>query len=247
MLNRVGLFVLCICCVGCNTGMINMPDNFVYVPLNAHGYDIATWQKISDDSTPIRIYIEGDGRAFDAYGAPTRNPTPHSDVVRKMAMRDAFPNVVYIARPCQYIMSDICSVSDWTSGRFSPQIISAMSDAIGQIAENRPVILIGYSGGAMLSGLIIAQNTDLNISQWITVAGVLNHSDWSNYFGDTALSDSANLNTLPRISQCHFAAESDNVVPYMLSKKWTHDNVTVIPKTRHNDLRDFVPNCANKN
>lgn len=224
-----------------------MSDEFIYMPLHTPDYDIATWQKISNNTAPIRIYIEGDGNAFDANGTPTKNPTPHGDMVRQMAMRDTAPNVVYLARPCQYIMSDICRVSDWTTGRFSPRIISAMHDAIEQISRNRPVVLIGYSGGAMLSGLIIAQNSDLNVSQWITVAGVLNHTDWSNYFGDTPLSDSDNLDTLPRISQCHFVAENDNVVPYELSQKWTHDNVTVIPKTRHNDLRDFVPNCVDEN
>lgn len=243
MLNRVILFAVGIFCSGCAAHLQNMSDDFIYMPFHTTKYDVATWQKISDNTAPIRIYIEGDGHAFDAMGHPTQNPTPRGDTVRQMAMRDASPNIVYLARPCQYIMSDICTVSDWTLGRFSPDVISAMSDAIHRIAGTRPVILIGYSGGAILSGLIIAQNTDLNIRQWITVAGVLNHSDWTDYFGDTPLYDSVDLNTLPHVTQCHFVAETDVVVPFELSQKWTHNNITVIPKTRHNDLRDFVPEC----
>lgn len=245
MLNRAGLLFFCTFLSGCVTGVSRMPDNFIYTPIRSGDYDIAVWQKISDHTAPIRIYIEGDGYAFDIHGTPTRNPTPHGDTVRKMAMRDASANVVYIARPCQYIMSDACDVSDWTSGRFSARAVSATADVVRQISGTRPIILIGYSGGALLSGLIITQNPDLNISQWITVAGVLNHDDWTKYFGDMPLTDSVNMDELPHVPQCHFVASNDTVVPYKLSQKWTHGNMTVIPETRHNDFGDFVPNCVN--
>lgn len=218
-------------------------DDFVYMPVRTGEFDIVTYRKISDANAPVRIYIEGDGHAFDATGAPTDNPTPRGDTVRQMAMRDRAPNVAYMARPCQYIMSDACSVSDWTSGRFAPRVISAMSDAVRYVAGDRPIVLIGYSGGALVSGLIITQNPDLNVSQWVTVGGVLNHGDWSRYFNDTPLSDSIDLDELPRVPQCHFVASRDGVVPRGLSEKWTHNKMIVVPDTTHSDFRDFVPGC----
>lgn len=245
MLYRTLFFMFCVYLTGCAAPVHSLPDDFVYVPIQTDEFNIATWQKISDKTGPVRIYIEGDGYAFDAYGRPTQNPTPHGDTVRRMATRDNAPNVVYMARPCQYITQNTCDVSDWTSGRFAPRIVSAMSNAVRNVAGTRPIILIGYSGGAMLSGLIITQNPDLNISQWITVAGVLNHGEWTRYFGDTPLSDSVDMHELPRVPQCHYVAANDSVVPRELSQKWTRGNMTVVDGTRHNDWGDFIPACSN--
>ncbi len=220
-----------------------MPADFVYVPVAATHYDIATWQKISSPTAPIHIYIEGDGFSFDGYGRPTSNPTPRSHMLRDMASRDSNLNVVYMARPCQFMMSDNCNVTDWTSGRFSARTIDATATAIRHIAQGRPVILIGYSGGAMMSGLVIEKYPDINVQKWITIAGVLNHRDWTEYFGDSPLTESQNMNTLPQVLQCHYVAESDIIVPRHLSEKWTDNNFIIVPNSAHNDFGNFVPDC----
>lgn len=197
-------------------------------------YTIAYWARDTDDAQPIHIYIEGDGHAFDAYSKPTANPTPHGTLVRSMAMNDDAPNVAYIARPCQFIMSPACTPTDWTTGRFSEKIVSEMADAVRWIARNRPIVLIGYSGGAMLSGLIVENNPDLDVVQWITIAGILNHYDWTAYLGDTPLSDSMNMNILPRVPTHHYVAESDSVVPMALSVQWVGtENIITVPGATH--------------
>ena len=160
--------------------------------------------------------------------------------MRDMATRDASANVVYMARPCQYVTSPQCNVSDWTDGRFSEPIVSVMSDAVHHVAQNRPIVLIGYSGGAMISGLIIQNNPDLPVKQWITIAGVLNHTDWSNYFNDAPLSKSLDMNVLPAISQMHYIAQGDSVVPNELSYRWTGGkNLTVITDATHDKFPYF--------
>jgi triacylglycerol esterase/lipase EstA (alpha/beta hydrolase family) len=134
-------------------------------------------------------------------------------------------------------MSDNCTKSDWTDGRFSQKIIDNITQAVKTIAQNKPIILIGYSGGALLSGLIINQNLDINVIQWITIAGVLNHTDWTSYFGDKPLTKSAELNTLPQLPQTHYIAEHDNVVPNELSQKWTKNkNLITVPNATHGRL-----------
>ncbi|MCM1294218.1 MAG: hypothetical protein NC311_01495 [Muribaculaceae bacterium] len=220
-----------------------MPDDFVYTPIATANYNIASWQKLSSPTAPIYIYIEGDGHAFDGYGRPTSDPTPRSRMLRDMASRDMNPNVVYMARPCQFIMSDNCNITDWTSGRFSSRATDTMATAIRNVANGRPVILIGYSGGAMISGLVIEQNPDIDVKQWITISGVLNHHDWTEYFCDSPLTQSADLNRLPRVPQCHYVAESDIVVPRHLSQKWTNNNIIIVPDSTHNDFGDFDPDC----
>lgn len=214
-----------------------MPYDFSYKVISAGDFDIVTWQKINDHGAPVHIYIEGDGHSFNAYGLPTDNPTPNGTVVRDLALADDSPNVIYMARPCQFIMSDSCTQTDWTDGRFSERVIDSMATAVRKVAGGRPVILIGYSGGAMISGLIIQNNPDIDVIKWITVAGVLNHSDWTEYFGDTPLMKSMDLNVLPDVAQVHYIAEKDEVVPAFLSNKWiVGKQKIIIPGALHGDL-----------
>ncbi|MDD7312777.1 MAG: alpha/beta hydrolase, partial [bacterium] len=64
---------------------------------------MASWQKITHPTAPYKIYIEGDGHAFNAHGQPTGNPTPKGTLVRELAFGDNHENVIYLARPCQYV------------------------------------------------------------------------------------------------------------------------------------------------
>lgn len=245
MLRCICLFLLCLALYGCAGIPLGAYRGMEYMPVQTDIYQIATWRKISDNKSPIRIYIEGDGRAFNAYGHPTRNPTPHNNLVRDMAARDTSANVLYIARPCQFILSPQCSVSDWTTGRFSSDITDSIASVIKNVAGNRPVILIGYSGGAMLSALIISKNPDLNIQQWITLAGVLNHAEWTQYFQDTPLYASLSLDELPHVRQCHYVADTDSVVPRSLSEKWTlGQKMIIVPGSTHSDFGLLVPDCV---
>ena len=220
------------------TSMLVGPYSFTYSPIQTKEFEIATWQSLTNASEPVHIYIEGDGYAFNRKGVPTGNPTPRSQLVRNLAARDGASNVVYMARPCQYIKSPSCDVSDWTDGRFSTDVLESMHTAIKIIAKNRPIVLIGYSGGAMVSGLLIQKYPDLNVQKWITVAGVLNHKDWTQYFGDAPLNKSLNLNVLPHISQTHYIADGDTVVPNELTRRWTKaSDIVVIKNAKHDSFR----------
>lgn len=234
-------FLLVLLLVGCAGQGWHAPDDFIFVPIKSGDYEIATWQKINDPkNNNIHIYIEGDGHAFNASGQPTSDPTPRGTFVRDLAVRDNFENVVYMARPCQFIMTNSCSESDWTTGRFSQKIIDAESGAMKKIAKNKNITLIGYSGGAMVSGLIIEQNPKQKIEKWITIAGVLNHEKWTKYFGDEPLTESLNLTKLPDVPQLHFVGAKDEIVPPELTETWTDkSNVRVVPDATHDDFGDI--------
>lgn len=219
-------------------GCVGVRDNMVVVkPANTTLYSVATIQKITDPSAPVHVYIEGDGRAFDTFGRATGDPTPHLRFMRDMATSDSSPNVAYIARPCQFIMDEKCNVSDWTDGRFSRAMVDSVAHAIKSIAGTRPVILVGYSGGAMISGLIIQNHNEIDAKKWITLAGVLNHDDWTRHFNDTPLTHSLNLNTLPHLSQTHYIVENDTIVPNYLSKQWVNESdIKIIKNARHDKI-----------
>ncbi|MBO7042465.1 MAG: hypothetical protein J6W08_01200 [Alphaproteobacteria bacterium] len=237
-MKKIFLFLLLGACGGANWVA---PDDFVYMPVKTDSYEIATWQKINNPKNKnIHIYIEGDGHSFDAYGQPTSDPTPRGTFVRDLAVADDFENVVYMARACQFIMDDNCVEADWTSGRFSKKIIDAQSSAIKQIAKDNKITLIGYSGGAMVSGLVIKQNPDLKVVKWITIAGVLNHEKWSQYHKDKPLDKSLNMEKLPKVPQTHFVGGKDENVPYALAKTWADEkDIIIIKSATHDGFEKF--------
>ena len=237
-MKKLFLFLLLSACAGAGW---KSPEDFVFVPIKTEQYEIATWQKINNPkNNKIHIYVEGDGNAFNAYGRPTSDPTPQGSFVRDMAMRDSFDNVVYMARPCQFIIYVSCEETDWTSGRFAQKIVDAESSVIKQIAGDKNITLIGYSGGAMISGLIIEQNPKLKIDKWITIAGVLNHEKWTQYFGDEKLNESINLAKLPNVKQVHYVGEHDSVGPYELAKTWANESdIKLVPNATHDNFGDL--------
>ena len=116
-----------------------MPAEFVYKEVETRNFTLASWQKVTKPAAPYKIYIEGDGYAFNARGKATQDQTPRGTLVRELAFGDDSPNVIYFARPCQYIKSPICSKRHWTTARFALEVINAEYEAIKNIADNNPV------------------------------------------------------------------------------------------------------------
>lgn len=192
-----------------------------FKPVSSGDYTIASWYKITQPQQPVKIYIEGDGHAFDEKGQPTDDPTPEGLFLRKLAVDDNSPNVVYMARPCQYLMSTNCTQKDWTTGRFSQEIIDAMTDSVGswkKKAKADKVILVGYSGGAMIASQIATKHPK-DIQKLITIAGILDKDKWTEYHDDDPLTDSVNLkiDDLKDINQTHYVGTKDKIVPPELS------------------------------
>ena len=225
------LILLLLLC-GCR-GVV-VPDSFTYKEIETDSYKLASWQKITDKKAPVRIYIEGDGYAFNHLGQPMTNPTPRGTLVREMAFNDPNPNVVYLARPCQFVEDEHCSQKDWTTGRFSQDIVNSATQAIKKISGKQQIILVGYSGGALLSGLVIKQNPKLPVKKWITIAGVLNHTKWTKDLNLPPLKDSIDLKTLPTIPQLHLIGDKDTTVSYKLTESLVdRDSLIIIPDASH--------------
>ncbi len=242
------LEILCVLLAGCGSAF-RAPSEFTYAPMRAGAYQIATWQKITntDPSVPIYVFVEGDGHAFRANGRPSSDPTPQGTFVRSLAMHTDADNVVYMARPCQFIMSSACTRHDWTDGRFSPAVVDGMADAISQVATIHPVVLVGYSGGAMVSGLVIERHPEINVRRWITIAGVLNHAAWTAHFDDSALNKSLDMTTLPNVAQTHYVAENDTVVPPELTRQIAApSDIIVVQGATHDNFGNYLFNILTK-
>ncbi len=226
------LWIIFLTLIGCRS---HIPSDFQYIPIKTSVHTLASWQKIKSPSKPLYVYIEGDGYAFNHKGMSSQNPTPRDNYFRSLAFSDTHHNVVYLGRPCQYIMSDICRKTDWTDGRFSEKNVASMGQAIEKIAQNRKVILIGYSGGALMSGLVIEKFPQIKVQQWITVAGLINHTDWTNYWNDTPLSQSLDLEKIPAVPQKHYIGQKDRVIPPSLTlKRVDPRDAVIVPNATHN-------------
>ena len=219
------------------TDSIASPRGFVYEEIDTPLFRIAAWVKRNGCPDHIKIYIEGDGQSFNAYGHPTENPTPEGLFLRSLAFGDKTDNAVYLARPCQYIMSAACSQKYWTTGRFSVEIIDSMSNAAMRLARQEnctqaEITLVGFSGGAQIAGLMAALDSNLNVRKIITVSGNLDHPAWTRMHKVQPLKDSLDLNNWKNIfleiDSINYAGEKDKIVPPSLIKAFAGAEKTII-------------------
>ena len=213
---KSGIYVLAIFCCGCSS--VTVPDNYKYNEIQTSYFKIATWEKITDYSQPLKIYIEGDGYAFNASGRVSRNPTPHGTLMRELAFSDKNANVVYMARPCQYVIDAKCVPDYWSTARFSPEAVQSQYEAIKHIIKGYPVTLIGFSGGAQIAGLVAVKYSDIHVAKLVTIAGNLDVKGWTDYHRLAPLDKSDYLRNYREqylaFKQKHYVGENDdNIVP----------------------------------
>lgn len=242
----IKLIAIMVLLSGCAS--ITAPADYVYKEIETRDFTIATWQKITNPQEVYKIYIEGDGYAFDRHGKPTQDPTPKGKLVRELAFGDKSPNVIYLARPCQYIKSPICSKRHWTTARFASEIINAEYETIKQIIGNHPVILIGFSGGAQIAGLVATAKPGLNVKKIITIAGNLDHLSWTQYHNLPPLNESMHLESYRKqfteIPQIHYVGNNDKVIPPVLVREFVgnDDLVVEVNRTNHNEGWESIYN-----
>lgn len=195
---------------------VQVPERFSYRVINTSTFAIASWQKVTDRHEGFHVYIEGDGYAYNAHGRVSSDPTPHDTVVRKIAFSDSYPNVIYLARPCQYVQNEFCQRKNWSTARFSATAIDSTAQALKSIVGTSEVTLIGFSGGAQVAGLVAVTNPEISVKKLITIAGNLDHEAWTKKHRLLPLTESLNLKDYRdqylRIPQIHYVGMRDNVI-----------------------------------
>jgi hypothetical protein len=206
----------------------NLAENSVLnqsVLLTTDSYTLLGWGK--NKNTPhVNVYIEGDGQSWQDPWTISLDPTPPDPVGFKLALADSrSDSVLYLARPCQYIMSKGCSTRDWTSDRFAQKVIHTYNQALNQIKETwsaKTFTLHGYSGGATVSLLVATSRTD--VTSVVTFAPLLDPHQWTKYHDYSSLSGSLSpLNQSARLKQIpqeHFIGLEDQQVPQSVSTKY---------------------------
>ena len=230
------LFLLLLAAVflsGCKTvtyghepGSIGDMYGFKKVLVKGGDFWITTYQKVANKHDPFVFYIEGDGAAFNGKFKISRNPTPRRQMFINLAAMDERPNVIYIARPCQYTpmhMNPKCSNHQyWTNKRMSDDSVHAINDVINSINNKQKFSLVGYSGGGGIAVLVAARN--YMVGDIITLAGNLDHKAFTTHHNVTPMIGSLNpidyATQVRHIPQLHISGGKDPIIPPFIADKF---------------------------
>lgn len=194
--------------------------------IQAHTFTLTTFYKLKEPSETIRIYIEGDGKAWKTKNKLSKDPTPYNPLALKLAILDPSISIAYIARPGQFYKKK-CDPKYWSKNRFSPEVVSAMNEVIDQLKKKsnaKNIELIGYSGGAALAIIIAANRID--ISSIRTIAGNLNSKALCQHHKVTMLQGMDPIDFAPKIShipQRHFIGSKDKIIPYFIIESFVKE------------------------
>jgi predicted esterase len=188
-------------------------------------YDLKAFGRVQAQGEPLVVFIEGDGLAWRNRRVPSEDPSPTDPIALRLATIDKSPNVLYLARPCQYVSDTRCNVTHWTSHRYEDAVIEAHHQAIQNYMNRhnlKGVRLVGFSGGGAVAALLASRRND--VIDLRTVAGNLDiqaHSDWH---GVSQLSGSLNpvdyASRLAHVPQIHYIGGKDKVVPAQIYQSY---------------------------
>lgn len=244
-------FIFLTGCATVPTSEVAQTNGFKQYYIQTKTFNLASYQKILAPGQDVHIYIEGDGHAWVTRTMISRDPSPRLSTVMQLAALDPHPNVVYLARPCQFSPKDlktVCSPHYWSIGRYSSTVVQSINNAITNIKKKcnaKKVHLIGFSGGGALAILVAAERKEKDIAGICTIAGNLDLRTMDKIHRTTPLSESldpiAVANKVRNIPQVHFSGAKDKIVPTVVAKnfitaaKLNPKSLIVIKDASHHD------------
>jgi len=221
--------------------------NLVQQKIATDDFLLTTYQRFDStaDNKQMVVYIEGDGMAWISRDQLSSNPTPVQPIALKLASIDTNDNVLYIARPCQYLWPqkmNRCSSRYWSDKRGSEEVISSINQAISIVKQkqNIPSIrLIGYSGGGGIAALIADRRAD--VSEFVSVSGNLNYKLFTQTHNLSPMNGSIDpitiANQIGSIPQIHYVGADDKIIPKQIALSFS-DKVKVINDVSHDNWPD---------
>lgn len=193
------------------------------------GFALTTYRKITDSKKPFVFYIEGDG-FLGGRGYISSDPTPRDLMLLNLAFLDKRPNVVYIARPCQFTDPESdpkCSGTYWLDKRMSEEVIFSVNEVINKTnISGEKFSLVGFSGGGGVAVLIAARNE--KVKDVLTVAANLDHEAFTDFHSkirsvspmDGSLNPINFAFKVRNVPQLHLAGGKDERVPVSITEKY---------------------------
>ena len=193
-----------------------------------NSFAIYSLQKI-DNNQGVVVYIEGDGLSWIDRFTPSSDPTPTNPLAFKLAKLDKNQNVIYLARPCQYVQNNRCQKETWTKLQYSNEIMSNYIKILKEVKNKHSnVDLVGYSGGSVIA-MYLASVKELNIKSVTSIAGNIKPGEFTQMLNISPYRTSLNLeaieSNIQSISQTHFYGNKDKVIPENLHLNYQARNL----------------------
>ena len=221
--------------------------NLVQKKIATDDFLLTTYQRFDTtaDNKQMVVYIEGDGMAWISRDQLSSNPTPVQPIALKLASIDTNANVLYVARPCQYLWPqkmNRCSSRYWSDKRGSEEVISSINQAISIVKQKQNISsirLIGYSGGGGIAALIADRRADVN--EFVSVSGNLNYKLFTQTHDLSPMNGSIDpitvANQIGSIPQIHYVGADDKIIPKQIALSFS-DKVKVISDVSHDNWPD---------
>ena len=196
--------------------------------IHQNSFAIYSLQKI-DNNQGVVVYIEGDGLSWIDRFTPSSDPTPTNPLAFKLAKLDKNQNVIYLARPCQYVQNNRCQKETWTKLQYSNEIMSNYIEILKEVKnKHSKVDLVGYSGGSVIA-MYLASVKELNIKSVTSIAGNIKPGEFTQMLNISPYRTSLNLeaieSNIQSISQTHFYGNKDKVIPENLHLNYQARNL----------------------
>lgn len=237
---KIMMVGLCLLLAGCAGVVPKTPAGWTRKTIETKYLSFAVWEKIQGTGQPLRIYLEGDG-----------HPEPKRPIAFELATKDKTDsNVVYVARPCQYVKHDEChNPALWQEERFNTELVDELKTLIVYLAHKyqAPSLdLIGYDGGGTMAMLLAVR---MPVRQVITVGGIL---DTQKYAADQNISLNGSnpadyLPALSYVSQTHYVGSADSIALRCDAERFVGQlnnprsaRVKIVPSATHTDWKNLV-------
>ena len=199
-------------------------NEFVY----QNSFIIYSLKKINNNQDVV-VYIEGDGLSWIDRFTPSSDPTPKNPLAFKLAKLDQNQNVIYLARPCQYVQNNRCQREIWTKLQYTNEIMDNYINILKEVKNKHSnVHLVGYSGGSVIA-MYLASIKELSIKSVRTVAGNIKPDEFTQLLNISPYRTSLNLNAIENniqfVSQSHFYGDKDKVIPKELYINYQERNL----------------------
>lgn len=236
-----------------------VPASYEKLTLKTQSFDLRSYAPQTKSQTPeLRVFIEGDGFAWERRNRPSTDPTPITHIVLSLVAASTQPNLVYLARPCQFVgaSSRNCAEKLWTTARYSEAVVASLDEALDQLKTrfgSERLILVGYSGGGTLAALLAARRHD--VSGVVTMAAPLDITAFTDFHQVTPLTGSLNpiegAHILADIPQTHIVGTEDTVVPPALAHRFMRSlassqcaQIVTVPADHWSGWTNISPNPA---
>ena len=208
----------------------------------ANGFQLESFSKADSRARRVlHVYLEGDGLPWLTKEWISADPTPRYPLMLHLMALDGSPSL-YLGRPCYngHARDVGCSPLLWTYRRYSPEVVSALADALqGFLLKHAyaGLVFIGHSGGGALALLLAIRFPTTRAV--VTLAGNTDTQVWTDLHGYTRLVGSLNPANFTGgdFKEIHWLGGKDAVIPpnvFMPVLKQRHaSKINVIPDYDH--------------